>query len=254
LLGTLASGTTASAAVAVFGATAGATVGQLIEQFAQECIHRTCGPRELTRIGATLEWALQDVRRRLEAGETIRADNFFDDSVSDRSAATELLEGISRKAQQEHEERKLSYLGRMFASFLFTEEIDGRVANGLLSLADRLNYQQYHLLCIVIFNQSGATPNQLNLGAEAINKLYGDASLYNLTWLLSDMIRLGIILRPHGDDDWLGGMNIIPAHLSSAVIGQMLSDCLGLSSIEKDDPETWDSIVGALQLGSMSKQ
>ena len=60
-----------------------------------------------------------EIHRRLEtAGETVsRTDGFFDEETNgDRSDAAEVAESVLLKAQREPEEKKIDYMGYLFAS------------------------------------------------------------------------------------------------------------------------------------------
>jgi hypothetical protein len=59
-----------------------------------------------------------------------------------RAPFEEILEGVLIKAQREHEEKKIRYLGQFLGNIAFDANCSGGQANYLLSLLERLTYQQ----------------------------------------------------------------------------------------------------------------
>jgi hypothetical protein len=60
--------------------------------------------------------------------------------------AEELFEGVLLTAADEWEQRKVSYIGRIFAGLSFDDSISPADASFLLRIADRLTYEQLVLL------------------------------------------------------------------------------------------------------------
>lgn len=59
------------------------------------------------------------------------------------------MEGVVIASQQEHEEKKLKFYGRLFANIAFTEEISKEQANRILRLGREMSYGQMCLLNLV---------------------------------------------------------------------------------------------------------
>jgi hypothetical protein len=74
--------------------------------------------RETKRIGATLTFAAAKIKERLDSGQNLRSDGFFDEDASNRAPADEIAEGVVIAAQREHEEKKLKFYGNLLASAL----------------------------------------------------------------------------------------------------------------------------------------
>ncbi len=131
---------------AIGGAVAAPLITRALAWVATEIRERLTGPREAVRVGAVLSYAVEDIQRRLDAGQQARDDSFLDDYEHSRSAAKELAEGVVFAAQRSYEERKLPFLGRLYSSIAFDEAIDQHEANTLLRLLDEASYHQILLL------------------------------------------------------------------------------------------------------------
>lgn len=129
------------------GALAGTLISQMIEIGGDLCC-RHLSPREEMRVGATFALAAIRIQERLDSGEAPRDDGFFEEGTTDRSAAEELFEGVLLKSRLEHEEKKIGYLGNIFATTAFSD-ISPSDANAVLDLAQRLSMRQICILSAV---------------------------------------------------------------------------------------------------------
>lgn len=111
-----------------------------------EISSRQLGPREEKRVGATLIIAAAEINRRLENGESLRADGFFDEKQAGRSDVEEVTESVLLKAQREPEEKKIPYMGYLLSSIAFDPQISEQMAHQLVKTAEQLTYRQ---LCIL---------------------------------------------------------------------------------------------------------
>jgi hypothetical protein len=133
----------------VVGGIGGPLITRALRRVAHEVRHRMLGPREEVRIGAVLAFAAARISERLDEGEQVRQDDFFDDAPGNRSTAKELTEAVVFAAQREHEEKKLKFQGRLLANIAFRDWIDRAQANLLIRLGSVLSYQQLCLLAIL---------------------------------------------------------------------------------------------------------
>lgn len=134
------------------GALAGGASGPLItmalKRLGAEVSQRLLAPREQKRIGATLAFAVNRIKERLDQNDKLRDDGFFDRRLSSPSTAEEVFEGVVLAAQREHEERKLPFMGNLMANLAFHPEIDRGYANYLIKLAEGLSFRQLSLLLL----------------------------------------------------------------------------------------------------------
>ena len=113
-----------------------------------ELSDRMIGPREKVRAGAVTAFAMADIRDRLESGENLRDDGFFNKKDASRSDAGEILESVVLKAQSEPEEKKIQYMGYLYSNIAFNSQIDVHTAHKFVNIAEGLTYRQ---LCIIKF-------------------------------------------------------------------------------------------------------
>jgi hypothetical protein len=128
----------------------GGTVGKGIQialgKVGGEISSRQLGPREEKRVGATLIIAAAEINRRLENGDALRDDGFFDEKQTGRSDAAEVAESILLKVQREPEEKKIPYMGYLLSSIAFDPEISVQMAHQLSKIAEQLTYRQSCIL------------------------------------------------------------------------------------------------------------
>jgi hypothetical protein len=150
LFGGLVAGVTvASASHDVSGllaAPVGVGVAHTLRFAARFFANRFLADREKARVGFVYGLAAQEIKRRLDRGEHLRTDGFFELDITDRAPADEIAEAVLIAAQREHEERKLPYIAKLLAFVAFESHIDRGMANYLVKLASALTYRQYCLL------------------------------------------------------------------------------------------------------------
>ena len=101
--------------------------------------------RQSKRVTDVTEFALNEIRRRLEDGERLRDDGFFDKTI-DRSDAEEVFEDVLLKARDEPQEKKIPYIGGLFGNGCFDASIDSGTLHFLCKESENLTYRQ---LCII---------------------------------------------------------------------------------------------------------
>ena len=127
---------------------ASVAVSHMLETLGEEVSNRLLGKREKQRVGALLAIATDNVRQRLENGEHIRSDGFFDKDTFGRSDADSVAENIILKAQREPEEKKLLYMGYFFSNVAFNSDISAEMAHQIAKSCERMTYRQLCLLKI----------------------------------------------------------------------------------------------------------
>jgi len=131
---------------AVLGGVVGGAFSTAVKKLCFEMDNRFMGPREHERVGAVCALGAAEIVERINAGEKLREDGFFDEGEAGRSDAEEVWESLLSKCQREASERKLPYMGHLFAGLAFHESIDLDLAHQIISEAERLSYRQ---LCII---------------------------------------------------------------------------------------------------------
>lgn len=213
------------------GALAGTGVGlairEVVLKLGDEFEQRQLGPRQKTRAGATLYWALEEVKERLEEGEEPRADGFFaPDDLGGRSRADELLEAVLNRAMNEHEEHKLRHLGFMYGALVFCEDMKPGHANFLVTMASRLTWEQ--LVLVGLIHQMGyrALPDW-----PAANRFSVEG--HGIAGELYDLARQGIIARTDGRPvEAVADIN--PSFLTCITSGCALYHLMRLDEIDED--------------------
>jgi len=131
------------------GATIGGPLGILIYKGLSDMANRVLSTREVTRVGATAQYAITKVKERLDSGDKLRDDDFFEDKRKGRTDAEEIFEGVLLKAKTEHEEKKTKILGNIFANIAFFRGFSVGEANHLLRITENLTYRKMCILSLV---------------------------------------------------------------------------------------------------------
>lgn len=133
------------------GAVAGAASGPLLAEAARKVFgdiaSRFLSSREEIRIANAAFHATSEIAKRLERGEQLRQDDFFNPDESGRSDAEEVFEGVLVKCKNEHQEKKAPFLGYLFANVAFSS-VSASNANAILKLAERMSYRQFCILAL----------------------------------------------------------------------------------------------------------
>lgn len=232
---------------AIGGAAAGEAIGHGIRKVASEIRQRLLSSREEARIGGALAYAVADVQSRFSAGETLRSDGLLEEEVSPgRMATEELLEGTLIVAQQSYSEKKIPYIGKLYADVLFNESLDVPMTHYLLRVADELTYTQFVLLALVTMNFS--TDNGLGL-REVMFPPEGQSGLVQVGHELFDLAQRGFLSQRIPDQEQgeviLDIPSIKPSLLRVQGMGHQLVTSAQLTSIPTGDLEPI-----ARQLGS----
>lgn len=215
------------AGAAVFGAS-GPIITHLLCHIGAEIKDKILGKREQIRIGATLAFATQRIEEKLKNGEQVRDDGFFDNTIDNRSAAEEILEGVLLAAQREHEEKKLKYYGNLVANLAFNSQVSRAQANLLLKLGQNITYQQMCLITIF------ANKELLGL-RQGDYRGVGSFTQEQITALheIYDLHKNALISLPN--DTLLGLTDVNPAKMQIIGNGVILYNLMELFKIDKMD-------------------
>lgn len=132
----------------IAGGGIGPGITYALKKLGNEVYRRFLAPREQQRIGGVIAFGVKRIKEKLDSGEKVRADDFFDSQTESRSAAEEVYEGVILAAQRSHEEKKLPFMGNLMANFAFRPDIERGYANYLVRLGESLSYRQLGLLLV----------------------------------------------------------------------------------------------------------
>jgi hypothetical protein len=223
-LGFLAGGPTGAALLGAGGVVA----SMALKHIGQEVSERMLGPREAMRIGGVLAIAAEDVRQRLESGEQIRTDGFFDHKKIGRSDAEEVAESVLLKSQNEPEEKKLPYMGHLLASVAFDARIGTHMAHQIIKAAEQLTYRQPCLLKLAIVKEEFGLRTENYRSHGQFTK-----DLYQVLYECLDLERKGFIV--FGSDVVFGVTDLIPNNIKVEGLGVDIFALMKLYLIPNED-------------------
>jgi hypothetical protein len=234
-------GSAAGAALGLLGSpivsVAGAAIISLLKKVCAEFYDRQIGKRQKARAGATVGVAILRIKERLDAGDEIRNDGFFDEKNT-RSSAEEILEGVIIKSHNEHEEKKAEYYANIFVTAAFDTRFTPESLNHLLSISERLTYRQ---LCEL---QIFSNPHQFQLFDGEYNFNYLQNASFEKMAVLHEMydlyqLRLLKCQAPGDDqpDDYMSIDQVRPARMFLNHLGENLRHLMQLQKIPNEDLE-----------------
>lgn len=220
----------------LIGSVGSATTIKAIKCIAGEMSKRLLSKREEIKISNALTCAINSLNENIKRGKLIRTDDFFDNTMNDRSSAEEILEAILYKVQREPEERKIPYIGNIFANVVFDTEIFPELAHQVVKVAEQLSYRQLCLLKIF----SGFT--QLDLRKSDYRSVNSfDSQLYSILYECYDLYIKGLIAN--GGVAMLGPNDFIPAIAYVQGVGANCFYLMELDKIPDDDLKKYIDIL-----------
>ena len=210
------------------GAVVGSAVGNLLSGLGQDIWERHLSRREKQRLGTVIGVMVTEIHRRLENGDALRDDDFFDKKRGDRSDAEEVAEGVLLKVQREPEEKKIPYMGYLLSSIVFDPEISVQMAHQLSKIAEQLTYRQLCILKLsVVKDEYGLRGKDYrdhdDFGKDLYPVLYACAELHNREYITIE------------DAGLSGVTNVRPSGLTLQGIGGDLYNLMKLSIIPEAD-------------------
>lgn len=234
-----------------FGAVAAAALGPLVASVAKECMGRALTRRQRQKVGAGFLHALDTIHRRLESGDRPREDGFFDLDETGRSSAQEIFEGVLLKCQNEHQEKKLKYIGNIIANAGFSPAVSPETVNRVLEIAGHLTYRQICFLGLIGgyakrgMNTEFLRAGQITLAREEGKTFSAESELLILELRDLGTDSLGLInYAPETDANKLFGdaSQNVEGPVTLSHLGQICFDLMGLQDSD------WEYLHGLASL------
>ncbi|AXL12208.1 hypothetical protein DXT68_08700 [Microbacterium foliorum] len=203
-------------------------LGEVMGQAATDFANRALSTREEARVSTVLDLAAEEISRRLRDGESFRDDGFFDPGSQD---ADEVLEGVLRAAQAEHQQKKLPHLARVFANIAFDPPLSAEVANLVIRQAESISWLEMCLVSLI------SRPEEFPLPAAGLKN---DGSTWN-DWAVTDsfnsMIGDGGLLYypPRHPERSLPGFDMRLSSVKLSSRGTLLAGLMDLETIERSE-------------------
>lgn len=213
---------------AIAGGALGVVATKALRSVGAEISRRVLSSREKARVGGVLAMAADGIANRLEAGEQVRNDDFFDSEQRPRSKGDEIAESILLKAQREAQEAKLPYLSNILENSAFDASLNIEKLHQLLKIFDALTYRQLVIIRVAsIAGQVGLRPTDYRstdrYESETLQILFEIYDLYQRALINFSGTAL------------LGVSDIIPSSLRVQGLGADLYNAAGLAKIPNSD-------------------
>lgn len=231
-----------SGAIGLIGGPAGAMIGGgagvVVSKGLIEFTERFLSNRESMRAVASAAYSIITINDRMEKGEILRNDGFFDEKHS-RSQAQELFEGVLIKCKNEYQEKKIKYVSNIYSNAVFDSTLSSENANQILNVAEGLSYRKMCIMSLLIVKEEDSKivlrgsdyrdPYDTSKSAEKMT--------LELELLLQDFMDLynaGLVERADGTA-MISIFDTIPIEMQLTKIGNRHSELMGLKEIEKQD-------------------
>lgn len=213
---------------AVIGGAVGSSAAMGFRWLGTEISSRLLGPREHQRIGYVFTLAASEIAMRIESGEAVREDGFFDERSDSRSDAKEVWEGILMKSQREPEEKKLPFMAHLFASVAFDANVSPNMAHQLTKAAEALTYRQLCIMTLSVVKEQAALRSEDYRGQ-------GDFSreLLQILHECHDLYSRGFV--NFGEEVAFGPSDVKPGEMVVQGLGAELYNLMRLWEIPVDD-------------------
>lgn len=213
---------------AVLGGASGPIAATALRSIGQEVSERLLGPREEVRVGAVLAIAAAEIRQRIERGESIRMDGFFDAEQTGRSDAEEVIESVLLKSQREPEEKKIKYMGYFFSNVAFNPQISASMAHQIAKSAEQLTYRQLCILKLSVVKDNFSLRDENYRGQGSFTK-----ELYQVLHECLDLYHRGYV--NFGGKAAFGPTDIKPGSMKVQGLGADIFNLMKLSLIPDED-------------------
>ena len=223
-LGFLAAGPL-GAAVAGAGGVAAASA---LKKIGNEVSERFLGPREQVRVGGTLALAAEHIRDRLERGERVRTDGFFENHRKGRNDAEEVAESVLLRSQREAEERKIPYMACLIGNMAFESAISAQLAHHIIKAAELMTYRQFCIMKLIAVRKNSPLRN-----SDYRNQGKLDRSLYEVLSECFDLYQRGFI--NFGGEVAFGLTDVKPGSMRLQGVGADIFNHMALATIPPAD-------------------
>ena len=213
---------------ATFGSIGGTVAAMALKNIGQEFSERQLSPQENYRVGKVLAIATFEIHQRLENGENLRNDGFFDEKPTGRSDAEEIAEAIMLKCQREPQEKKIPYMGYLKASIAFDSNINADMGHQIIKAAEELTYRKLCILKLAVVKDRFGLRNENYRSYGRFPK-----GMYSVLYECKDLHDREFLT--FGDKVGFGLTNTIPASMTLQGIGGDLFTLMKLSTIPDED-------------------
>ena len=223
---------------------AGQAVANFVKNNLHNLVNQFSSERQAKRIKDVSQYALNGIKYRLENGEKLRDDNFFE-QIIDRSYAEEALESVLLKARDEPQEKKIPYLGKLFENGCFDSNLESDLLHFLCQEAENLTYRQLCIIKVVNeMNEKKYRLRNISVRGHNENKKPGDVrytlpaekiSVLNECVALCNKEYIAARISYVGNDPTETWYTIVPSTMQPSLIGKMMYKHMNLKSIQEED-------------------
>jgi hypothetical protein len=241
ILGSLSGALVGAAMAGHEGAIVGAVTGPVVEETGRRILSHALGFRERKRVDSVVRHTTLAVHRNQAAGMTLRRDHFWEARGGYVPPAQEVFEAVLLAAQRGPEERKVPFMGSLFAYAAFDDGLSASAAHWAVKTAESLTWSQFQLLALV------GRAEELDLSGIVIGKSAPNWDSFTLHQELSNLGVGGRYLIHGGTEELWNKIEVPASVLQNYRLqngGKLLHAALGLLDVPVNELE---EVVGRLR-------
>lgn len=238
--GAVLGGLVAGPAGVVIGGVSGPIITRVLKKIGNDIKDRFLSPREEVRIGAVYGFAINKLQQNFKNGKDLRTDSFFAQIGTERPNSDEIFEGIILGVQKEYEERKVKFIGNLYANICTNSNITREHANQLIRTANGLSYRQFCILQLL--NEKWDNNKNLNFKVKGLDNYKVDIG--DIIVEIRDLQQRGLLsieARINNVDDNSSPIPLDDINISE--IGRLFCEMLSLSEIPTLELDSLNRLV-----------
>jgi hypothetical protein len=226
---------------AIIGGVSGPIITRTLKAIGKSIKQKILTEREEVRVGAVYFYAIEQFNNHIDNGKSL-VSPLLNINVFGRNSTEEILEGIILTAQKTYEEKKIKFIGKLYANLLFINESDLAMSNFMLNLSNDLTYRQYIIINILKNREINAIENKLEKDKNGKSII----TRYDLCCEIRFLKEKGLLGHPTYYSDMEDNSSQVYFNdLKITLIGEQFYKLLGLSEIENQDI---DNLVDSMNI------
>lgn len=210
------------------GGAAGTLAAQMIKKIGNEATNKLLSSREQVRVGGAIAIAAAHIRSRVDRGERLRSDGYFESATNGRTDAEEISEKVLLITQKEAEEKKVPYMAFLIGNIAFDSSISAQLGHQIIKAAESMTYRQLCILKLAVFKDDYKLRQSDYRGVGSFQK-----SLYEILYECLDLYHRGFV--NFGGEVAFGPTDVKPGSMTLQAVGADIFQQMGLSTIPSAD-------------------
>lgn len=205
----------------------GTTFQTIISDIGSDIISRSLSIKEQSRIGKAFYFALKKINDNATNSKPFRDDDFSKYSSESLSEASEFLEAVLIDAQKEYQEKKIKFLGNLYANSLFKKEFDKHWLFYFLKLSESLSFRQLCYIAVLKDKPMYGLDRKVDIQKDSYAIMRADQRYELYQMILPNIIK--------GPTEFNANIAFPIEWYNIDWVGEQLFELMNLNEIEQED-------------------